>query len=74
MDEQIMNCDVKVINGELSCCTCKHFKCSYIKYGYQNIECDKHCLEISFELGTPFCCGMYKPTKRFKKYLSKRGK
>ena len=54
------------------CKYCKHFNCSYIKNGYMNIECDKRYFEITFELGTPFVCGRFKPNKKGKLFLKKQ--
>ena len=53
----------------LPCKHCKHFVCSYIKSGCMNIECDKRYLEIEFDLDSPFCCGKFKPNKKYKKQL-----
>ena len=52
----------------LLCKHCKHFVCSYIKNGCMNIECKRY-FEIEFDLGAPFCCGKFKPNKKYKKEL-----
>ena len=49
---------------ELPCKLCKYFKCAYVKNNSINIMCDKHWFELTFDIDSPFCCGMFKANKK----------
>lgn len=59
------------IDVSLPCKFCKYFNYACIEDNKQIICCDKFYRTICCDLGQPFCCGTYKPTRRYKKWIKK---
>lgn len=56
------------------CENCKHLSYCCIKGECLYVKCNKWLFTIEMDIGSPFCCGDFKPNKKHKKHLKELNK